>query len=142
MHCIKELPRRPLKIHYRGVSKLASIDGKKNSRKGSDDKAECNAHMLHQLGNLLNGVFLVVEEIADMIDETSTARLSEAGRLLEEHRDRLIPFLTEDPQGKLLLEFYRNIGKVVDREQGAIRDEIAVLRKQLAKVRTCYQGRG
>ena len=83
-------------------------------------RAEIATNVLHNVGNVLNSVLtstLLARERLGSLKLESVEKLSE---LLEQHRNELPAFLTQDERGKNVLPFLRRLGKYMQTEREEI----------------------
>ncbi len=97
--------------------------------------AEIATGVLHNVGNVLNSVNLSASLILDRIAQSKVARLAQAVELLRAHPDDLAAFLTTDPRGKLLPQFFEAVAKELGQEQVALRQEAQSLLENVDHVK-------
>ncbi len=89
------------------------------------EMADVATGTLHNVKNLLNGVktssVLIME---DILRSESTSALKKANQLLRENIDSLEDFISNDPKGRILMDYYLNIEEVLDREVEVIESEL------------------
>jgi PAS domain S-box-containing protein len=95
---LEELRVRQAEAHYAGMAEIAN-------------------NLLHNLGNMCGSILFSAEELVRALEKSAVARLQRAGHMLKEHEHELVPFLTDDPKGKLLPEFYWRIGESLEAER-------------------------
>ena len=78
--------------------------------------AEVATSALHNIGNILNTVYITAQTVRNMIQNNKLLGLGKANKLLQENEHRLVEFLTEDGTGKKLLEYYRKYQDQVEIE--------------------------
>lgn len=94
--------------------------------------AEIATGVLHNIGNILNGVNISNQVIIDKVEHSKIDGLLKANELLKDNIDRLEDFLLYDPKGKKLLEYYLSIGDILKTEVDEINDESQSLSKKIA----------
>lgn len=95
---LEELRVRHAAAHYAGMAEVAN-------------------NLLHNLGNMCGSIPFFSEEIMKTLERSLIGRMERASALLKEHSADLPRFLTEDPKGKLLPEFYLRIGDSLEGER-------------------------
>lgn len=78
--------------------------------------AEMATGVLHNIGNILNSVNLSGEEIARYTKQSKVSGLIKANEILSEHKEDLGVFLTQDPKGQKLPEYYIKLGGILKQE--------------------------
>lgn len=78
--------------------------------------AEMATGVLHNIGNILNSVNLASEEIARIAVHSKVQGLIKANNMLSAHREDLADFITQDPKGKKLPDYYLKLGKILSQE--------------------------
>ncbi len=68
--------------------------------------AEVATGVLHNVGNVLNSVSVSATLVSDQLRRSKIANLRRASAMLREQNGRLVEFLTRDPKGKLLPEYF------------------------------------
>ncbi len=79
--------------------------------------AEIATNVLHNLGNLCGGVIFAAEELNRLARESNLEKLLKANALLVEHRGSLATYLTEGKKGQALVDYFLNVGELLQREQ-------------------------
>jgi two-component system NtrC family sensor kinase len=72
-------------------------------------KAEVATNILHNVGNVLNGVNVLAQLIQERLQARSWDGLSKTAALLASQRDDLARFLTEDERGRRLPEYLEQL---------------------------------
>ena len=85
--------------------------------------AEMATSILHNIGNVINGVYVSCHQLAQSMKQSKLNQMLMAHQLIEEHMDDLADFLTADPKGRLLPAYLVKAGVRVQAEQtNAIRE--------------------
>ena len=79
--------------------------------------AEVATSVLHNVGNVLNSVNVSCSVITDNIRRSRITSLHKAAELIQTHSDDLAPFLTTDPTGQKLPEFFGRLSRRLTEEQ-------------------------
>lgn len=98
-------------------------------------RAKRASTVLHKLGNTLNCALLIGEDLSDRLEDTKLASFFKANEMLERHPGSRTNFLTEDPRGKLLPDFYLEVGHSLREERESLNREIAEINQQLVAMR-------
>ena len=71
--------------------------------------AEVATTILHNMKNILNSMSISCEEIIETLKKSKLTGLLKANTLLKEHKDDILVFLSGDPKGRLIIEYYLNV---------------------------------
>jgi C4-dicarboxylate-specific signal transduction histidine kinase len=85
--------------------------------------ADMATGVLHNIGNILNSVNLAGEQIHRVTSNSKISGFIKANELLENHKDNLAEFFTNDDRGKRLPAYYLKMGKVLVGEMADIKIE-------------------
>lgn len=85
--------------------------------------ADIATSVLHNIGNILNSVQVSTDVIIQNVRNSKIAGLVKANALLSENMHRAGEFITEDPKGKLLPQYYLKIGEALESEYKTINTE-------------------
>jgi signal transduction histidine kinase/DNA-binding LacI/PurR family transcriptional regulator len=80
--------------------------------------------ILHNIGNVLNSISVSTQLIRDMIEASPLDDLLKANRLLENNLGNLDDFLSQDPKGKKLMQFYTKLGEPFRELQDRLLDQL------------------
>jgi Na+/proline symporter/signal transduction histidine kinase len=72
-------------------------------------KAEIATNVLHNVGNVLNSVMVSVGVAIDRVRESRVANVGRVVDLVQAHEADLAQFIKDDPQGKLLPNYLKNL---------------------------------
>ena len=97
--------------------------------------AEVATGILHNVGNVLNSVNVSVTFLREMSRKSKLGSLEKAAGLLREHRAQLGAYLTEDPKGKLLPDYFIALGEQVRKEHSDQLKEIESLGKHIDHIK-------
>ena len=107
------LAQEELSNQQKQMLKIAHIAG----------KSEVTTSILHNIGNILNSVNISSELINQQLSKSKLSGLLKANEMVIEHRDELANFLTNDPKGKLLPDYYIKLGLELVQEQEKLKLE-------------------
>ena len=100
--------------------------------------AEVATSVLHNVGNVLNSVNVSTSLVAEKIRRSKAGNLSRAAEMIDAHPSDLAHFLTEDPKGRQLPLYFRNLAKHLHAEQGSILTELESLRKNVEHIKASW----
>ncbi len=93
--------------------------------------AEVATGLLHNVGNVLNSVNLSATLAAEMLDPARAGNLVRAAEMLREHDGALADFLANDPKGRLLPQYFAEIGAQLAEERTAALAELESLTRHI-----------
>jgi predicted ATPase/GAF domain-containing protein len=96
--------------------------------------AEIATGILHNIGNVLTSVTVSCDELERGIRESRVHSLGKVGALLDQHRDDLAAFLTEDTRGKTLAEYLVVLSRTLEADNARAATELATLRDRIALI--------
>ncbi len=96
--------------------------------------AEVATGVLHNIGNVLNGVNLSLTALTERVNASFARRLEGVVGLLRQNAGNLETFLSHDPKGKLIPEFLEKLVEQANAERAALLNECDALRKSLDHV--------
>ncbi|MDX9975134.1 MAG: CHASE4 domain-containing protein [FCB group bacterium] len=82
--------------------------------------ADVATGILHNVGNVLNSVNISTTTLKRQVSESRMKNLVNAAELLDEHRDDLGHFLTQDPRGSKLPPYLIGLAKHLKEEQDSL----------------------
>ena len=86
--------------------------------------AEIATNVLHNVGNILNSVNVSASVVASTIAASKGQRLDRVVGLLDEHTDDLGRFVSDDPQGRLLPRYLRELANAMAAERQELSEEL------------------
>jgi len=98
----------------------------------AEDLARLTTSILHNLGNVLNSVFVSCYQLSQKMTASKIPNMLLALNLVEDNQNRLEDFLTRDQKGKLLPTYLINCGKKIAKEQEEIAGELGEMEKKIA----------
>jgi PAS domain S-box-containing protein len=114
--------------------------------------AEVATGVLHNVGNVLNSVSVSATVVAERLRNSKVTKLQRAAGILKEQNGHLAEFLTSDPKGKLLPEYFVTVTEQMAAEQIKLLDqmdsvgehiehikEIVAMQQSYAKVSGVYE---
>ena len=97
--------------------------------------AEIATGVLHNVGNVLNSVNVSSNLITDRLRGSRGAKLSRAAALMQAHAADLGTFITTDPKGKLLPEYFTKLAAHLEEERSDLLREAQQLVKNVDHIK-------
>lgn len=97
--------------------------------------AEIANNVLHNVGNVLNGVNVSADLVTRKIRESKVQGLAKAVQLINDHAADLGDFFTRDERGKILPGYLNKLGVALAAEQQGILEELASLTKSIDHIK-------
>ncbi|MDB5577971.1 MAG: Multi-sensor signal transduction histidine kinase [Bradyrhizobium sp.] len=98
-------------------------------------KAEIATNVLHNVGNVLNSVNVSAILVSDSIANSKVSGLARTVALLQEHSHDLGGYLSNDPQGKLVLTYLAQISNQLQSDQDASIKELRSLGQNIEHIK-------
>ena len=117
-----ENDRNRLNIELQKVSRQAGM-------------AEIATGVLHNAGNVINSINIAATTLQRGFESQSLELLQRASAILLENEQRLVPFFTEDRQGKLFPKVLNELVQQMQNEMEGWREELSSLREHLNHLR-------
>jgi PAS domain S-box-containing protein len=116
-------------------AQLEAVNKKLQDTSRQAGMAEVATGVLHNVGNVLNSVNISSTLVAERLQKSGVAHLTKAVALLRDHRADLGTFVTTDPQGQHLLDFFCQLSEHFNSEQAAVVKELAHLQKNIEHIK-------
>jgi two-component system NtrC family sensor kinase len=97
--------------------------------------AEVASNVLHNVGNVLNGVNVSASVVSNLVRSSKSKRLAQAVGLMNEHAADLGDFLTRDEKGKLLPGYLNKLVATLAEEHGTIVEELGSLTRSIDHIK-------
>ena len=97
--------------------------------------AEVATGVLHNVGNVLNSVNVSASLVAERVRSSRVAKLPRLAALLEENRDRLGDFLTQDPRGREVPAYLKQVAAHLEQERAENETELRSLAKNIEHIK-------
>ncbi|QLL11209.1 DAHL domain-containing protein [Pseudomonas chlororaphis] len=97
--------------------------------------AEIATNVLHNVGNVLNSVNISADLVSRKLRNSKAQGLGKAMQLINEHKEDLGSFLTEDAKGKLLPGYLNQLVEAIDLEQQGMTEELTQLSKSIDHIK-------
>jgi signal transduction histidine kinase len=97
--------------------------------------AELATGVLHNAGNVLNSINVSANLIVSSLASSSISSVGAASRLLEEHKDELADFMTNQRKGQLFPDYLDALASKLDNERTEVTQEMRSLVKNVEHVK-------
>ncbi|HEU5123009.1 MAG TPA: PAS domain-containing protein [Verrucomicrobiae bacterium] len=97
--------------------------------------AEVATGVLHNVGNVLNSVNVSASLLKERLHQSEVRTLNRVAGLMEQQNGNLVPFLTDDPRGKLIPGFVVQIAHQLKKEQDFFATELTELGKNIDHIK-------
>lgn len=97
--------------------------------------AEIATNVLHNVGNVLNGVNVSASVVTETTRKSKSAGLSRVAAMLEEHAADLAAFLSADQKGKQVRVYLSALARDVEAERAKVLQELASLQKNIDHIK-------
>lgn len=97
--------------------------------------ADVATGILHNVGNVLNSVNVSATLVTDRLAKSPIENLAKAATMMEEQRENLAVFLSEDPKGKLLPGYFKRLAHGLIRERQLVQTEVKSLVKNVEHIK-------
>ncbi|MGY4664915.1 two-component system NtrC family sensor kinase [Pseudomonas chlororaphis] len=97
--------------------------------------AEIATNVLHNVGNVLNSVNISADLVSRKLRNSKAQGLGKAMQLINEHKQDLGSYLTEDEKGKLLPGYLNQLVEAIDLEQQGMAEELSQLSKSVDHIK-------
>jgi signal transduction histidine kinase len=86
--------------------------------------AEVATSVLHNVGNVLNGINVSATLVLDRLTKMKIGRVAELAKVLEDHKADLPQFIANDPRGQQVAGFLKLLSENLEEERAGLRAEI------------------
>ncbi len=97
--------------------------------------ADIATNALHNIGNVLNSVGVSSETLHQTLEKSKLTGLIKANDLIQKNKASLGTFITEDPKGKLLPDYYLQLGQTLQGEHQSLKQELENLTKKIGLIK-------
>jgi PAS domain S-box-containing protein len=97
--------------------------------------AEVATGVLHNVGNVLNSVSVSATLVSDRLKKSKAVNLHRATELMAQQNGRLAEFLTSDPKGKVLPEYFGTVSAQIIAEQAEMLKELTLLGQNIEHIK-------
>lgn len=97
--------------------------------------AEVATGVLHNVGNVLNSVNVSASIVAGHLRALRIGQIGELVGVLEDHKNELSNFLTNDPRGQRMLPYMGNLSRHLEQERDMLGKEVAGLVQHVGHIK-------
>ena len=97
--------------------------------------AEVATSVLHNVGNVLNSVNVSATLVTDQVRRSKVASVGKLAVLLEQHRDDLAGYLTNDSKGQIIPAYLARLAEELAKEQTSIMTELDGLQNNIDHIK-------
>lgn len=98
--------------------------------------AEVASNVLHNVGNVLNSVNVSATLVIEKINESEIAGIVDASNLINQHKDDLGTFITNDPKGSKLPAYLNLLGECWKKDKEQVLTEMKILMKNIDHIKS------
>ncbi|MFC3228876.1 ATP-binding protein [Marinibaculum pumilum] len=120
-----------LRARVRAALRMAQAQAELRQRSRQAGMSAVAIGILHNLGNLLNGVTIAASLIEETLRSSALPKLGRVADLLKGNAADLQSFLTEDERGRVLPAYLAALHAELRREHGTLTAEFAVLNERI-----------
>ncbi|MES2017499.1 MAG: MHYT domain-containing protein [Pseudomonadota bacterium] len=117
-----------LSARVRAALRMAQVQGQLREKSREAGMAIVATGILHNLGNILNGVTISSGLIEEKLHSSKIPKLNKVAQLLKEHADDLPSFISEDSRGQVLPAFITQLSEHLEAELTSLLNEVEALR--------------
>ncbi len=99
--------------------------------------AEVASDVLHNVGNVLNSINVSIGVVSDIITKSLVTDVKRVSQLLAKYDDDLGAFFTDNPKGKQIPEFLKQLSEQLLEEQRLALEELGRLRENTGQAQHC-----
>lgn len=97
--------------------------------------ADVATGVLHNVGNVLNSVTVSAGVVQKIFRDSSMMRVSQTMAMVQEHATDLPTYFTQDPKGRLIPAYLRQLGEHLNGEQATILRELQELEQHIEHIK-------
>ncbi|GIL17362.1 MAG: hypothetical protein BroJett040_11130 [Oligoflexia bacterium] len=98
--------------------------------------AEMANSVLHNVGNVLNSVNTSLSLVKDKMKSTKVDKLAQVSQILDNQKEELGRFITEDPRGQAIPSYIKQLSKVLTEEKDQLSREINYLQENVNHIKS------
>ncbi|CAM2064550.1 Histidine kinase domain-containing protein [Sulfidibacter corallicola] len=91
--------------------------------------------LIHNLGNLFNSINISTQHLTETLKDSKIPELLKANRLFLKNLHRIGEYVTEDPAGRFLPEFYRSVGEFLKEDLEKMQSELADVQEKVGFIK-------
>jgi signal transduction histidine kinase len=97
--------------------------------------AEVATGVLHNVGNVLNSVNVSATIVGDHLREWRIGQIGELAKVLDDHKNDLSDFVTNDPRGQRVLPYMGSLARHLEQERDQLSNEVASLAQHINHIK-------
>ncbi len=101
--------------------------------------SEIASNVLHNVGNVLTSAVVNLEVMQHAVGSSRVVRVRQVASLIEEHRESLAQFLTEDLRGTRLPEYLTALSAELIKEQTNLQESLQAMNRHLEHIQAIVQ---
>lgn len=91
--------------------------------------------LIHNLGNLFNSINISTQALVEVVRDSKIPELLKANRLFLKNLDNIGDYVTKDPAGRYLPEFYRTVGDFLKEDLEKLNTELGDIAEKVAFIK-------
>lgn len=91
--------------------------------------------LIHNLGNLFNSINISTQALVEVVRDSKIPELLKANRLFLKNLDNIGEYVTKDPAGRYLPEFYRSVGDFLKEDLEKLHTELGDIAEKVAFIK-------
>jgi two-component system sensor histidine kinase ChiS len=117
-----------LRARVKAAIRMAQVQAQLREKSREAGMAIVATGILHNLGNILNGVTISSGLIQEKLHHSKIPKLQKVAQLLHEHQNDLPSFISEDSRGQVLPAFITQLSEHLEAELNGLIKEVEALR--------------
>jgi signal transduction histidine kinase len=101
--------------------------------------SEIASNVLHNVGNVLTSAVVNLETTRHAVGASRVVRVRQVAALIEEHREKLVDFFTQDPRGARLPDYLSALAAELIKEQTSLQESLDAMNRHLEHIRAIVQ---
>lgn len=101
--------------------------------------AEIATGVMHNIGNLMNSLSISAEKIIETLKNSKLPGFSDANKLLLTAVKNPAEFFGNNPQGKLLPQYYSKLAATLENEHNRLRDEGSIIVEKVLQIKDAIE---
>lgn len=118
---------RDIRERKRAEAELEQLQRRLRETSHQAGMAEVATAVLHNVGNVLNSINVSATVIGEKVRGSKLKSVRQLSELFKAHADKLGPFFTDDPRGKLIPAYLAQLATHFQSEQEALEAEVAAM---------------
>ena len=127
---------RDITLQKRQAAELEEVQKQLRETAVRIGRAEVARTVVHNIGNVLNGIGVSTTLIAQKIHNSKGSNIGKLAALLQQHEADLPTFLSTDPKGKKVPAFVAELAEKFADEQKGLTEELQLVGEKVAHIRS------